>query len=427
MYANFIWVLVGSALIGAGASLVGSFTYLRKEALVGDAISHALLPGVALSFLITGEKSLWVLFPGAFLTGWLSLPAISAIRKYSKIKSDSAIAIVLSVFFAVGIVLLTHIQQGEYGNQSGLDAFLFGKAASMLPRDITLFAWVDVILIATITLLYPYLKAITFDREFAHAAGLPVKILSTVLSALTVLAVATGIQAVGVVLMAALVITPGAAARLFAKRLGTMLVTAMAIGVVSAVGGVFISSLAPSMPTGPWIVVVLSVIAILSFLYAPKRGIMARRRRKRRHARKISEENVLKLLYHHGESSGKSAFTVAELLSTRKFDPVEFESAVNQLIKKNRILRKDDRLSLTPEGLREATRVVRLHRLWELYLNERLNLPPDHVHHDAEAIEHIITPELEAALVAELGYPQIDPHRSAIPGVSHPHKNPRHE
>ncbi len=423
MYANFIWVLVGCALIGAGASLVGSFTYLRKEALVGDAISHSLLPGVALSFMIFEEKTLWVLFPGAFIAGWLSLLAISGIRKFSKIKSDSAIAIVLSVFFAIGIVLLTHIQQGDYGNQSGLDAFLFGKAASMLPRDIELFIWVDVVLIAAIALMYPYLKVFTFDPDFATSAGLPVRLLSVVLSSLTVLAVATGIQAVGVVLMAALVITPGAAARLFTKQLGSMLGVAMVIGMVSAVGGVIISAQAPSMPTGPWIVVVLSMIAIMSFLFAPKRGIVVRQRKKNQHARKIADENVLKLLYHHIESSDRSSFAPSELLAARRFDTNEFESGVKRLLRNGYVEQKDEMLSLTPSGLEEATRVVRIHRLWELYLNERLNLPADHVHHDAEAIEHIITPELEAALVHELGYPSFDPHLSTIPGVMRPVKN----
>ena len=272
MSVNLIWVIIGCALIGGGASLVGTFAFLRKQSLVGDAVAHSLLPGVALSFLIFEEKNLWVLFPGALIAGWISLVTIDIIRNKSKLKSDSAIAIVLSVFFAVGIVLLTHIQQGEYGNQSGLDSFLFGKAAAMLPRDIYLFILVDTILILTIVLFYPYLKLYSFDRDFAITAGLPAKWLEFVLSTLTVLAVASGIQAVGVVLMAALIITPAAAARFYTKRLSHMLFLALAFGMVSAVGGVLVSYTAPSMPTGPWIVVILSLMAIFTFLMAPKKA-----------------------------------------------------------------------------------------------------------------------------------------------------------
>ena len=417
MSINLIWVLIGCSLIGGGASLVGTFAFLRKQSLVGDAVAHSLLPGVALSFLIFDEKNLWVLFPGALVAGWLSLLSIDAIKNNSKIKSDTAIAIVLSIFFAVGIVLLTHIQQGAYGNQSGLDSFLFGKAASMLPRDIYLFVLVDIVLILTLILYYPYLKLYSFDADFAGSAGLPVKWLEFILSTLTVLAVASGIQAVGVVLMAALIITPAAAARFFTKRLSHMLFLALAFGMVSAVGGVLISYTAPSMPTGPWIVVILSFLAISTFLFAPRKGIIHRNNMRKRHISKMNEENVLKLLYSFQEEKKQKVVTPPEITSARQFESRHLAAALKRLQKRKLITKSENGMSLTPSGLEEAMRVVRLHRLWELYLNERLNIPQDHVHHDADAIEHIITPELEEALLKELGYPTIDPHESIIPGV----------
>lgn len=191
---NLIWVLAGCALIGAGSSLVGVFTFLRKESLVGDAVAHSLLPGVVLAFMVFQVKSIWFLFPGAIVAGWISLLSITGITRYSKIKPDAAIAIVLSVFFAIGIVLLTNVQQGDYGNQTGLDSFIFGKAASMLPGEINLFIIIDIILIAVIALFYPYLKLFVFDPGFSKATGIPVNLLNFVLSTLTVLAVATGIQ-----------------------------------------------------------------------------------------------------------------------------------------------------------------------------------------------------------------------------------------
>lgn len=417
MNANLIWVLVGCALIGGGASLVGTFAYLRKQSLVGDAVAHSLLPGVALSFLIFEEKSLWVLFPGALIAGWISLLTIDIIRNKSKIKSDTAIAIVLSVFFALGIVLLTHIQQGEYGNQSGLDSFLFGKAAAMLPRDIYLFVLVDILLILTIIVFYPYLKLYSFDRDYAITAGLPARWLEFILSTLTVLAVASGIQAVGVVLMAALIITPAAAARFYTKRLSHMLFLALAFGMVSALGGVLISYSAPSMPTGPWIVVILSLMAIFTFLMAPKKGIVHRNRMRKRHVAKMNNENILKLFYKLQQEKNLEFITLPVLSSARQFESQHLKNALKKLEEKKLIAHNELGMTLTEKGLEEAMRVVRLHRLWELYLNERMNLPHDHVHHAADAIEHIITPEIEQALLKDLGYPTTDPHESIIPGV----------
>ncbi len=417
MGGNFTWVMIGCALIGAGASAVGVFSFLRKQALVGDAVAHALLPGVVLAFMFTGQKDIWILFPGAFVAGWLGLLSIDFISKNSKIKPDTAIAIVLTVFFAIGIVLLTHVQQSNYGNQSGLEAFLFGKAAAMLPADITLFVAVDVALILLILLTYRYLKLYSFDPDFAKAIGLPVKGIQFILSSLTVLAVASGIQAVGVVLMAALIITPAAAARFFTGRLSHMIILAMIIGIVSSLIGVYISSLALSMPTGPWIVMVLSIIAIMAFVFAPGKGMLQRSRKRKAHQQKVRRENLLKLFYSLGEKNKEQLYSRPQLLRSRRFQGRELELLLSRMTEKGLLLRKENRYGLTATGQSEATRVVRLHRLWELYLNERMNIAPDHVHHDAEAIEHIITPELERELLKDLGYPELDPHSSEIPGI----------
>lgn len=417
MYTTLIWVLLGCALIGAGASLVGNFAFLRKRSLIGDAVAHALLPGVVLSFILFEEKSLWLLFPGALIAGWLSLLTIDGITRFSKLKADTAIAIVLSVFFAIGIVLLTYVQQSEVGNQSGLDAFLFGKAAAMMPSDLYLFLAVDGLLLLTVWVFYPYLKLYTFDPAFAHSIGLPTRTISFVLSTLTVLAVAAGIQSVGVVLMSALIITPAAAGRFLAHRLSWMMGISVAIGISAAVVGVLISYSAPSMPTGPWIVIVLSAVAVAIFIFAPNRGMYARWLVRARHEKKIGDENVLKLLYHFSERGEEDAVPVSALTHARQFEAQALERSVRRLLDLGLIDKCAKGLTLTKSGRQEAQRVVRLHRLWELYLNTRMNLASDHVHHDAEAIEHIITPELEKALIEELDYPTLDPHLSEIPGI----------
>lgn len=417
---NAWWVLAGCMLIGAGAAVVGSFAYLRKKALAGDAIAHSILPGVVLAFMLSGYKSMWVLFPGALAAGWFSLWVMDAITRSTRIKPDAAIAIVLSVFFAFGLVLLSIVQTTGGGQQAGLDTFLFGKAAAMVSADIYVFAFVDIFLIILIGLFYPYLKLLSFDVGFARSTGLPVRFLEFLLSTLTVLSVATGIQAVGVVLMAALIITPAAAARFFVKRLSHMLVLAGVFGLISAALGALISYTTPKMPTGPWIVIVLSVLAMLSFVFAPQKGMFFKYRMRIKHQRKVQEENILKELYRELIQNGSPQVAAVNLLERRKFDGRMLETGLQRLVDKDLVHRLPKGLTFTVAGEVEASRVVRLHRLWELYLTARMNIAEDHVHHDAEAIEHIITPELEAMLIAELGNPQFDPHQSIIPGVPLP-------
>jgi manganese/zinc/iron transport system permease protein len=417
MSANLLWVLVGCVLISLGASVVGCFTFLRKRSLAGDAVAHALLPGVALSYLLFQEKSMWALLPGALLAGWLALLSMEAIARHSKLKSDAAIAIVLSVFFGVGIVLLTRIQAMQTGKQSGLDAFLFGKAAAMLPGDIALYTVVNAALLAAIWAWYPYLKLYTFDPAYAAASGLPARRMNVLLSTLTVAAIAMGIQAVGVVLMAALVVTPAAAARFFSRSLGTMIALAACVGVLGAAFGFWVSYMAPSMPTGPWIVVFISFMAVGSFILAPRRGLWARQVSRLRHRRKMEHENVLKRLYQLGAVSGHEGAGLFAIAEGRQFEGASLERSLAGLQGTGAVERTGHGYRLTPNGEAQAARVVRLHRLWELYLNRRMNMASDHVHNDAEAIEHIITPELEEALLRDLGYPQYDPHQRIIPGV----------
>ena len=283
---NVRWVVIGCMLIGAGASVVGCFLFLRKQSLVGDAVAHSVLPGVAFGFLLAGEKNPLFLLVGAAVAGWISILAMEMIRSRSRLKPDAAIAIVLSSFFALGMMLLSYIQNDPAGQHAGLNNFLFGKAASMLYQDVLVFSAVDLLLILLIILFFPYLKVYAFDPQFAKTAGLPVRFLEILLATLTMLAVATGIQTVGVVLMAALLITPAAAARFWTNNLKVMLIVAVLFGVMAALAGCYISLMAPAMATGPWIVVVLSVLAFGSILLAPA-GMVARNRSRRRHREKL--------------------------------------------------------------------------------------------------------------------------------------------
>ncbi len=409
-------VTMGTMFIGLSAAVVGSFAFLRKRALVGDAIAHAILPGVALAFIFTQSKNPFILMSGALVAGWIAMSLIEGITKNSKIKPDTSIGLILSVFFGFGILLLTSIQHSGAGNQAGLDHFLFGKAASMRASDLKAYMSVAGVLLAVVVLFYKEFKIISFNPDFARARGLPVGTLQFLLSSVTVLAIGTGIQAVGVVLMAALLITPAAAARAWTDRLSIMLVIAGFLGILSGFIGSYISFTAPRMPTGPWIVMSLSGMALMSLFFAPQRGVLARIRRQERNKRKIVSENLLKALYHLVEEEKKlQGYSKTDIIRKREFLNPEYSSGVHILKRKLWATEEKGMLRLTELGKKEAQRVVRLHRLWEMYLTQRLRMKADHIHPNAETMEHIITPELEEQLLKELDYPKLDPHQSPIP------------
>ncbi|MCV9385908.1 metal ABC transporter permease [Reichenbachiella sp. ABR2-5] len=412
---NVRYVAAGSVLLAISSALVGCFTFLKKKALVGDAVAHSVLPGICLAFLISGNKNPLVLIIGAFATGWLSLVLIDFISRNSKIKEDTSIGLILSVFFGIGILLLTMIQHSGNAAQTGLDSFLFGKAAALVGQDLWVFSSISLVLVVVVFIFYKDFALISFDESFAKSIGFPVRRLELVLTTLTVLAVVTGIQAVGVVLMAAMLITPAAAARFWTDKLSWMLFIAAFFGAISGVSGAFISYTAPSMPTGPWIVLVVSMLAIVSFFVAPGKGILSRWIRQERIKIRIINENILKLFYQLSEQDNNQRRSFQDLLKKRQMRETTLRKGLRRLHIQGYLSNQDGKWSLTTEGKIKGRRVVKLHRLWEVYLTQYLRIAPDHVHEDADNIEHILTPELEKRLEALLDYPESDPHSSKIP------------
>jgi manganese/zinc/iron transport system permease protein len=414
---NVRLVTLGTVLLGAAAAVVGSFAFLRKRALVGDAIAHAILPGIVLAYVLSDSKNTLVLMAGALVSGWVALLSMDYLSNKTKLKTDTVIGLILSVFFGLGIFMLTAVQHTGRGNQAGLDKFLFGKAASMTQNDVYIFAALSIILILLTFVFFKAFKIVAFNRDYALTLGLPVKLAEFVLATLTVLAITTGIQAVGVVLMAALLITPAAAARSWTNALVSMILIAAFLGAFGGLVGSFISYTAPKMPTGPWIVMALSFFALFSLLFAPKRGVFSKLKLQRKNREKIITENFLKAFYLLGERSGNPQQIISReaLLSYRDFPPAEFQFALRTLKKNLHVIALEGGWRLSKTGLEEGARVVRLHRLWEMYLTERMNFKSDHIHPNAETMEHVITPELEAELIKELNHPEKDPHESTIP------------
>lgn len=273
---NTQWILLGSMLLGLSSGVIGSFAYLRKQSLMGDALAHAALPGVCIAFMVTGSKSIFYFLIGALIAGVLATFFISYITRHTRIKQDSALGITLTVFFGVGIVLLTQIQHSDAGNQSGLDKFLFGQAASMIQSDVYTMAIISAVLVGMCALFFKEFKLLSFDPGFAKGIGLPVALLDQFIMLLIVVAVVVGIQAVGVVLMAALLITPAVAARYWTEKLHVMVIIAGLFGVLSGLAGTLVSTMVSNLPTGPLTVLAATCLFIFSVFFAPKRGLLAK-------------------------------------------------------------------------------------------------------------------------------------------------------
>jgi len=411
-------VLLGASLLGIAGGVLGCFALLRRQSLVGDALAHAALPGICLGYLLTLSKGPGALLGGAFVAGLAGAFVMLVIVRHSRIKEDTAIGIVLSVFFGFGIVLLTYIQKLPHGNQSGLDKFLFGQAATLMQRDVAIMAVLCGAALLLTMLFYKELKLLSFDPDFAETAGFSMKRLEALLTLLLVTVVVVGLQTVGVVLIVATLITPAAAARQWTERLGTMMLLAALIGGGAGVVGALISANVPKVPTGPVIVLCSSAVLVLSVFLAPSRGLLWATLRERGVARRIRRENLLKDLYKWGERhDGRWDLPVpsSTLMGLRGHTGHQLDRLARSLVGRKLLEPSGGGMRLTDRGLLEAEGVVRKHRLWEAYLSRRLELPSDHLHRDAETMEHVLTDAAVAELEELLGHPEVDPHGRPIP------------
>lgn len=280
-------IALGSAILGIVGGILGSFALLRKQALLGDALSHAALPGICLAYMLTGSKTPLILLIGAGIAGWLGTLLILRIIQETRISEDAALGIVLTVFFGFGIMLLTFIQHTGHASQSGLDKYLFGQAATLVQDQVTTMAVLGGVALLIVGLLFKEFKLITFDPAFAATLGYPVGRLGVLLTLLIVVAVLIGLQTVGVVLMAAMLIAPAAAARQWTERLSAMLALAALFGALSGVTGALISISDSKLPTGPMVILSATAIVIVSLLFGRARGTVWEALRTRRNRRSL--------------------------------------------------------------------------------------------------------------------------------------------
>ena len=267
-------VLLGTALLGLASGIAGTFAVLRKESLIGDGLSHAALPGVVIAFLLTGIKDIEVLITGAALSSIAAAWLITITVENSKIKFDGALATILSAFFGLGMVLLTYLQSLNNAGQAGLSKFIFGQAATILARDVYITSAAALIIIVLTALFWKELKLISFDVEYAKTLQIPVTFTLILYRSLLIMTIIIGIQSVGAILISSLLIAPAVGGRQWTNKLGTMCILAGFFGMISAIGGTIWSTTVQKLPTGPAIIVILSVIVLLSLIFAPNRGIL---------------------------------------------------------------------------------------------------------------------------------------------------------
>ncbi len=403
---NTLIVLTGTSLLGACAGLVGSYAVLRRRALVGDAISHAALPGLCLSFLVLGHRSLPAMLCGAFASGVLGVGVVAFLRWATRIKEDAAIGIVLSTFFGGGYVLSQLIQQHvTSGSKAGLDSYILGKTAGMIYADVVLIGGVAALCLLIVIVLYKEFKVVSFDPGFARVQGWPATLMDLLLMTLVAVTVVIGLPAVGVVLMSALLIIPGAAARFWTDQLGKLLgLSAVFGGVIGGVGTLMSAHFSWS-PAGPVIVLVGTCVFLVSLLVAPSRGAIARFVGQYQFRQQVRQQNMLRLAYKLTEdapatgSTPRDVFTITDIMR-QSSEPVQaVRQVLGQLTNLNWIASpKIDNYRLTDSGRRRAAELERGFRLWETFLTEHADLAGSYLDLDAESVDRV----LPAPMIAEL-------------------------
>lgn len=418
---------VGSMLIGAACGVLGCFVVLRRMALIGDALSHSILPGVVGALLLFGVSAsapawlpdifagaaepwlpLWLL-GGAMAAGLLTAVIINLVHRVSRTKEDSAIGIAFTAMFAVGLIAISALPRGTHFD---LKCFIYGEPLAIDTPDLWMMGIICPLVLLVVAVMYQRLKLISFDPVGAAALGVRVSAIHYLLMGLLAATIVAGIKSTGVILVVAMVITPASAAYQLTNRLWVMLLLSSVMGAASAALGMMLA-FAVNAPTGPSMVVVAAVIFAVAVCFSPSHGWVFGWLRRRRLARHVAAEDVLKALYRLGPQPERA--WVQPVGSETGLAPRKLLKTIARLREEASVAFDQGRLHLTKLGTRHARELVRAHRLWETYLVNEAGFTPDEVHAAAEELEH--AHELSDALYEALGQPEQDPHGSKIPRV----------
>lgn len=424
-------VLLATALLGMAAGQVGTFLLLRRRSLLGDTFAHATLPGLAFAFigytlLMETRTPTLLLWAGAAASGLFGCVVVSAILRFSKLKEDAALGIVLSVFFGFGVVGLSLAQSLPGVSAAGLEAFLYGKTATLLRADLLHIAAVSAVAMLTTLLFFKELRVFCFDRQFSASLGRPGWLFDGMVIALLTLVAVAGLQAVGLVLIIALLIIPPVAASFWSTRLSSLYWLAGLIGAVSAVIGTIVSTTAPRLPAGAIIVLAAGVFFVISLFFGSDRGVVQRMLTRLQLKRRMLLDHLLRALFEITESGDPSSpVHIHHLLRLRSWSLQTLEKVIRRANRLGFVALEPDAVSLTAAGHQAAARATRNHRLWEIYLIEFAAIAPSHVDRDADAIEHILPPDMirrleeRLALAAQAPLPDMPASPHPLPEFKH--------
>ncbi len=407
----------GCILMCIASSLMGVLIFLRKRSLLSETLSHATYPGVCIGVslfsLLFPKNEEWVFLAvllGAFCSSLIALKAIDWLEKKKQVRTDAALCFILSFFFGIGVVIASAMQAEIPVWHKQVQMVLFGQAATMTDMHIAIYAVFALTVSLFLVLAFRPLQAFLFDRDFAGALGIKISLLERILFWLLLLSLIVGIRSVGVVLMSGMAIAPAVAARQFSDRLQVVFFLSALFGALSGLFGNLLSILAPfPLPTGPMIVLVGTSFAIFSLIFAPKRGLLFRIARIFAFRFRCLQENILKGIWKKGDLS------FLEIREAHQVSSISLRISLWNLIHAGWLNSQMKQYCLTEDGREKAASIVRLHRLWELYLTDTLGFQAEKVHRTAEEMEHILTPEIEEKLTRLLSNPKQDPHQQPIP------------
>ncbi|MEM8727885.1 MAG: iron chelate uptake ABC transporter family permease subunit [Chlamydiota bacterium] len=415
---------IGSMLMCLSAALMGALMFVKRGSLLGETLSHATYPGVmfgalagALFFDPASPLSIAVVLGGAFLFAYFGLEVIERLKVRFRLHFDAVLCLVLSVSLGLGVVCASRIQFTDPLRYQQSQVFIYGQAATMTDIHILIYGVLSLTVVLFVLYRFREMELVFFDTLFGTTIGLNVQRSFRGVSLLLILSIIVGIRSVGVVLMAGMLIAPAAAARSFTDRLSHFLVLSGLFGLLSGFGGNYLSVKLSAQglvyPTGPMILLFAVSITLLSLLFALKRGAVSRLVRISRFRRRCQSENVLKTLWKEGKEASHSP---AKILQWNRMNRLRFTRVLFRLKREGWIdTAAQGKVLLTADGIGRAERLVRLHRLWELYLVSCLKVDEERVHYSAEEMEHILTPDLEARLSKLLNHPKKDPHQKPIP------------
>lgn len=408
-YEWAVRALVASVVVGIICGILGSFIVLRNMSMVGDALSHAVLPGVVLAFVLFGYNS-FGFFAGAVLAGLVTAVLIIWIQQNVRTKNDAAIGIVFTAMFSLGVIGISKISK-EGGVHLDLKDFLFGNILGVSNADIRLNVIIGCFIILSVLLFYRHLFVSTFQPVIARTMGFNVHLLHYFLMLLLSFAVVASIQTVGVILVVSLLITPAAAALLLSNHLKIVLLISSGIGVLSAVIGMSLAIVFNTTP-GPVIALVATVFYIIAAVLAPEKGLLILWWEKQKRQFKIRREDFLKESY---KLIKKGQYNKSDLKEKLQWSRILFALIHRQLITNGLAFKNLQSAPLTKKGMQLASRMVRAHRLWESYMVDKMGMKKDQIHQEAEKLEHHLTDDILRELDDALGSPDMDPHGSDIP------------